>query len=166
MFESTLYPGISDALEALATAEHPLLIVTSKPTVFARGIIEHVGLGRLFKTVYGSELDGTRGRKQELIAHALQQEAIGSNQAVMIGNREHDIRGAIANGVRPVGVLWGYGSREELVQAGASMLCESPESLVKNLVSQTAAVSEGTKESHPGPCPGLHDQSLRANRGC
>jgi phosphoglycolate phosphatase len=129
MFESTLYPGISDALEALAAAGYQLLIVTSKPTVFARGIIEHIGLARLFKAVYGSELDGTRGRKQELIAHALQQEAIGANHAVMIGDREHDIRGAIANGVRPVGVLWGYGSREELTGAGASILCDAPASL-------------------------------------
>lgn len=129
MFESTLYPNITDALRTLQAEHHRLLVVTSKPTVFARRMIDYFSLGSFFKVVYGSELDGTRARKEDLIAHALQQEAIVPANAVMVGDREHDIKGAIANGVRPIGVLWGYGSREELTQAGASALCETPDSL-------------------------------------
>lgn len=129
MFENKLYPGITDALAALKAAHDRLLVVTSKPTIFARQIIAHFGLGEFFQNVYGSELNGTRANKRELISHVLQQETIVSAKAVMIGDREHDIKGATANRVRAVGVLWGYGSREELTRAGASVLCGTPESL-------------------------------------
>lgn len=132
MFENTIYVGIPDALQKLTDAHYQPHVVTSKPTAFARQIIEHFGLERFFHNVYGSELDGTRADKRHLIAHVLDQEQIQPAHAVMIGDREHDIKGAIANGVRPVGVLWGYGSREELTKAGASLLCDSPESLAKH----------------------------------
>jgi len=129
MFESTLYPNITDALGRLQAEHDRLVVVTSKPTVFARQMIDYFGLGSFFRNVYGSELNGTRASKEELIAHVLRQEAIVPSGAVMIGDREHDIKGATANRVRAVGVLWGYGSREELTRAGASVLCGTPESL-------------------------------------
>jgi phosphoglycolate phosphatase len=100
--------------------------------VFARRIIDYFGLQRFFQSIYGSELDGTRAGKDELIADVLAREEIPANNAVMIGDREHDIKGALANGVRPVGALWGYGSREELTRAGALVLCDTPESLTKH----------------------------------
>ena len=131
MFENTLYPGIVDVLAALQVERHQLHVVTSKPTIFARQIIDHFGLRRFFQNVYGSELDGTRADKGELIAHVLDQEQIRPTDAVMIGDREHDIRGGLANGVRPIGALWGYGSREELTRAGASVICETPQSLAR-----------------------------------
>jgi phosphoglycolate phosphatase len=133
MFENRVYAGIADALGALQTEGYRLYVVTSKPTVFARRIIDYFGLQPFFQNIYGSELDGTRAGKDELIAHVLAREEIPANNAVMIGDREHDIKGALANGVRPVGVLWGYGSREELNRAGASVLCETPEFLAKHL---------------------------------
>lgn len=132
MFENKLYAGIPDALRKLNTQHFQLHVVTSKPTAFARQIIGHFGLERFFHNIHGSELDGTSADKRQLIAHVLEQEQIHPPEAVMVGDREHDIRGAIANGVRPVGVLWGYGSREELTQAGASLLCDTPESLTKH----------------------------------
>jgi phosphoglycolate phosphatase len=131
MFENTLYAGIPDALRKLKTQHFQLHVVTSKPTAFARQIIGHFGLERFFHNIYGSELDGTRADKGQLIAHVLEQEQIHPPEAVMVGDREHDIRGAIANAVRPIGVLWGYGSREELTQAGASLLCDTPDSLAR-----------------------------------
>lgn len=133
IFENKLYPGIIYALTALQAKSYSLYLVTSKPTVFSRQIIDHFALQRYFQNVYGSELDGTRADKRELIGHVLAREKIHPIEATMIRDREHDIKGAIANGVHPVGVLLGYGSREELVQAGASALCESPESLVHHL---------------------------------
>jgi len=132
IFENNLYPGITDTLSALEAKGYSLYVVTSKPTVFARRIIDHFGLLRFFQNVYGSELDGTRADKTELIGHVLAHENIHPIDAVMIGDRGHDIKGALANGVQSVGVLWGYGSREELTQAGASALCETPETLTKH----------------------------------
>jgi phosphoglycolate phosphatase len=129
MFECTLYPGITHALAALRAEHDQLLLVTSKPTVFARRMIHHLGVSEFFHNIYGSELDGTRADKGELIAYVLKQEALCPVNAVMIGDRKHDIKGAIANGVHPVGVLWGYGSREELIESGATSLCATPQSL-------------------------------------
>ena len=133
IFENKLYPGITDALTVLQARSYSLYLVTSKPTVFSRQIVDHFALRRYFRGVYGSELDGTRADKRELIGHVLAQEKINPAEATMIGDREHDIKGAIANKVHPVGVLWGYGSRQELVQAGALTLCDSPESLIDHL---------------------------------
>jgi phosphoglycolate phosphatase len=132
MFENSLYPGIPDVLEKLRERHYQLHVVTSKLTVFARQIISHFGLDGFFYDVHGSELDGTRADKTELIAHVLAQEQIHPTEAVMIGDREHDIKGALANGVRPIGVLWGYGSRDELAEAGASVLFDTPESLARH----------------------------------
>jgi phosphoglycolate phosphatase len=135
MFENAVYPGIENTLIALQAQPAVLYVVTSKPTVFAMQILEHFGLKRFFRHVYGSELDGTRSHKAELIAHVLAEESIPASGAVMVGDREHDIKGACTNGVTAVGVLWGYGSRQELTQAGASWLCERPEFLIQVLSS-------------------------------
>ena len=131
MFENSVYPGITDLLAELYAEHYRLYVVTSKPTVFAQRILNHFGLATNFLNVYGSELDGRRADKSDLIAYVLKQEELLPTHTVMIGDREHDIKGALTNGVRPIGVRWGYGSREELAQAGASVLCDSPESLAK-----------------------------------
>jgi phosphoglycolate phosphatase len=132
IFENELYPGITAALAVLQTKGHTLYVVTSKPTVFARQIIEHFDLRSYFQRVYGSDLDGARSDKAQLIAHVLAREHIRPADATMIGDREHDIKGALANGVCAIGVLWGYGSREELMQAGASVLLEAPAQMTKH----------------------------------
>jgi phosphoglycolate phosphatase len=126
MFENTVYPDIPQTLDELASRGATLYVATSKPTVYAERIVEHFGLGRYFRRVYGSELDGTRSNKAELIAHLLDAESISRASAVMIGDRSHDMVGAQANGVFAVGVLWGYGSRAELLGAGAARVCERP----------------------------------------
>ena len=134
-FENTVYPGIEAALTTLQAWGFALYVITSKPTVFARRILEFFGLHRFFRETYGSELDGTRADKADLIAHVLAQESIAPNDAVMVGDREHDIKGALANGVVPVGVLWGYGSRQELERAGAFLLCAKTQELAALLSS-------------------------------
>jgi len=135
MFENAVYPGIESALAALRAHNVQLYVTTSKPMVFAVPILERFGLQRFFHRIYGSELDGTRSDKGHLIAHVLAEESIPASNAVMVGDREHDVTGALTNGVMPLGVLWGYGSRQELTRAGASLLCESPEALVEVLSS-------------------------------
>ena len=130
MVENILYPSIPETLATLKNAEKRLFIATSKPHVIATKVVQHFGLFDLFVNIYGPELDGTRNDKGELIAHLLANENIAPEDAVMIGDRKHDIIGASKNGVSGIGVLWGYGSAEELQEAGATALCKTPEDLL------------------------------------
>jgi phosphoglycolate phosphatase len=131
LFESSVYPGIAAGLARLQAAGYPLCVVTSKPEVFANRVIDHFELRRYFKHVYGSELNGERSHKGELISHVLASEGLTSAEAWMLGDRMHDVRGAKQNGVRVAGVLWGYGSRAELSEAGADAIFESMPELVQ-----------------------------------
>jgi phosphoglycolate phosphatase len=133
LYENSVYPGVADGLAALAESGAALFVATSKPQVFARQIIEHFELGPYFKRVYGSELDGQRSNKGDLIAHVLRQEELTSD-TWMIGDRLHDIRGAKLNGLRSAGVLWGYGSRDELAEAGADAIFPNMPELVDALI--------------------------------
>ncbi|HKO50727.1 MAG TPA: HAD hydrolase-like protein [Polyangiaceae bacterium] len=135
LFENSVYPGVAHGLHALRAAGIPLLVVTSKPEVYANTIIDHFDLRQYFGHVYGSELTGERSNKGELIAHVLKSEGIAQAQAWMIGDRLHDIVGAKQNGLRSAGVLWGYGSRAELRAAGADTLFETMPELVRAFVS-------------------------------
>ncbi len=129
MFDCRVHEGIEASLERLGT-RHRLFVVTSKPTVYALRIVEHFDLAGYFADVYGSELDGTRAEKQALIGHVLRRESLAAADTVMIGDRRHDVEGARGNAACSIGVLWGFGSRDELVAAGADRLCEAPSSLV------------------------------------
>jgi len=134
IFENAIYEGIPEALEVLRTQGGRLFVATSKPRVFAERIIEHFGLGKHFSAIYGSELDGKLSDKGELVAYALASSKLAPNDTVMIGDRRHDIAGALANGVFAAGVLWGYGSREELTAAGAQKLYLRPNELEQIVV--------------------------------
>jgi phosphoglycolate phosphatase len=105
------------------------LVATSKPRVFAERILEHFELSHYFEKIYGSELDGTRTNKAHLISFILSSSSLNPAHTTMVGDRLHDAMGAIANGVKPVGVLWGYGGREELLGAGVVKLLEAPRDL-------------------------------------
>jgi phosphoglycolate phosphatase len=141
LYENALYPGIREALGQLREAGHALFVATSKPTVYARRIIAHFELGIFFDAVHGSELDGTNSDKVKLIEYVLSVEALKSSRTIMIGDRAHDIAGAKANCLVPIGALWGYGSREELIAAGAETLCQKPDSLLDAV----AAVCDSTR---------------------
>lgn len=135
LFENAVYEGIPEALRALrGTPTRRIFVATSKPTVFAEPIVTHFGLRGYFDGIYGSELDGNRSDKGDLLRHLLERERIDPAQATMIGDREHDILGARSCGVRSLGVLWGYGSRAELESAGAQGLCRRPAELPDCLV--------------------------------
>ena len=111
IFENRVYPEIPDLLERLAGRDCCLVLATSKPTVYAKRILDHFGLNRLFSAVWGSELDGSRTRKGEVIRAALDDPAC-SGAAVMVGDRIDDIRGARENGIPGVAVYWGYAAPE------------------------------------------------------
>ena len=130
LYENEVYNEIPEALEVLQKTGHTLYVATSKPTIFAERIIFHYDLKRHFKCIYGSELDGTRCDKTSLISYILKRESISKFEAVMIGDRKHDIIGANNNGLHGVGVLWGYGSKEELETSGAQSFIGSPQELI------------------------------------
>ncbi len=135
-FENQVYPGIPEALEGLRAAGHRLFVATSKPAVYAADILAHFGLREFFAGVYGSELSGERSDKAELIAYLLAREALEPAACVMVGDRRHDVEGALRNGVACVGVLWGYGSRDELRAAGAPVLAERPADILRCLTAE------------------------------
>lgn len=130
MFECEVYAGIPQVLAQLRAAGHRLVIVTAKPHVFAGPIVSRLGLETHVAAVYGPELDGTRDDKADLLAYVLAREGIRPHAAVMVGDRRFDMLAAVANGVAGLGVAWGYGSREELLDAGARELCLVPGDLV------------------------------------
>jgi len=126
LYENALYDGIGETLSALAASGATLYVATSKPRVYAERIVRHFGLDAHFEAVHGCELDGTREDKRDLLAHLLPHHGVAAGEAVMIGDRGADMAAARHHGVRAVGALWGYGSREELESAGAHAVCERP----------------------------------------
>jgi len=126
--ENYVYSGIVDGLRQLAESGRPLYVATSKPLVFADRIIRHFELSQVFSRVFGSELDGTRSHKAELLGFAIAETGFGE-QAVMVGDREYDVLGAKANNIASIGVTYGYGSYQELENAGADVVVDSPEAL-------------------------------------
>lgn len=133
LYENTVYPGISALLEALAADGRILVVATSKPRVFATRILEHFDLARHFRAIHGSELDGTRAQKTELVPWVVAEEALDPLTTVMVGDREHDVLGARAAGVATLGVSWGFGAEGELARAGAAVVAETPADLAAHL---------------------------------
>ena len=130
LFECSVYDGVPEMLEALRALGARLLLATSKPEVFARAVLERFGLLPLFSGVTGSNLDGTRESKAEVVACALAGAGVSDPAAaVMVGDRRFDVAGARAAGVDTIGVLYGYGSLNELTQAGADDIAATPEQL-------------------------------------
>jgi phosphoglycolate phosphatase len=117
-------------LTKLCTSGHRLFVATSKPHVFAERIIDHFGLRHHFERVFGSELDGTRVDKSHLLEYALRVVSVDPSKTLMIGDRSHDMAGAANNGMKGIGVLYGYGSREELIGAGALHVCATPQAIL------------------------------------
>lgn len=121
-----VYDGIPDALSALKKAGAALMVVTSKPQDMAERVVEHVGLKQFFDAIVGPGREMHTPSKTVLIERALALSSFRKEDAVMIGDRKFDIEGANGAGIASVGVLYGYGSKEELQAAGASFLAETP----------------------------------------
>ena len=134
LYENAVYPDIEHILTALKASHGRLFVATSKARVFAERIIEHFGLGGYFEQVFGAELDGTRVHKGDLLAYALDNSNVDPSRALMIGDRSHDIIGAKNNGMDALGVLYGYGSRQELIEAGARHVCATPRAVLDHIM--------------------------------
>lgn len=129
IFENSVYPGVPEMLETLLAAGKRLAVATSKLDSAARRVLEHFDLAKYFELASGSLADNTRTTKAEVVAWAL--ETLGvtdadKGRALMVGDREHDVRGARKNGLDCLGVLYGYGDAAELERAGAIALAATP----------------------------------------
>jgi phosphoglycolate phosphatase len=132
------YPGTIDALRDMRQAGLRIYLATSKREVFARRILQHLELAAYFDGVYGSVPGGKLDHKPELLAHIVSEQDIAASRSLMVGDRRHDIIGAHAVRMRSLGVLWGYGSRDELETAGADRLVESTSDLAHAVLSMVA----------------------------
>ena len=135
IYENIVYGGIESMLKKLKAAGKKVILATSKPEIFAREILRYFNLTEYFYYAAGANLDGTLTDKAEVIAYALKEGNVTDKSTVlMIGDREHDIIGAKKNGIDSLGVLYGYGSREELEAAGADYIAATVEEMEKMLL--------------------------------
>ena len=135
IFENKIYPGIADMLKVLKEAGCKISIASSKPTVLVERILDHFDIRKYFDSVVGSNLDGTRTKKEEVVEEALRQLACVKEKTAMVGDRKFDIEGARAFGLIGVGVSFGYAQGNELEEAGADYIVDSVEELQKLLLS-------------------------------
>lgn len=144
LFENEIYPGIAPMLQMLSEKGFRLAVASSKPTVFVEKILEHFGIRQYFKVVVGSELDGSRTSKDQVVMEALRQlfgaKPILYHEVYMIGDRRFDVEGARAMKVESVGVTYGYGGMEELREAHADYIVESVEELREFLLRELCEV--------------------------
>ncbi|MBQ6876302.1 MAG: HAD family hydrolase [Lachnospiraceae bacterium] len=132
LFENEVYSGVEELLQRLKESGKRLIIATSKPEEFAVKILKHFGLASYFDYIVGATMDSSRSKKGDVIAYALEVCGItDKTDVVMVGDREHDVLGAKENGLDSVGVLYGYGSREELEKAGATCVAETVEDILR-----------------------------------
>jgi phosphoglycolate phosphatase len=129
------YPGIGSSLEEMQQAGLRIYLATSKRETFASRILQHLGFAKYFDGIHGSVPGGGLDHKPELLAHIVSQHGVSPARSVMVGDRRYDISGAHAVGMRGLGVLWGYGTRDELETAGADQLVESTADLARTVLS-------------------------------
>ncbi len=134
IFECYAYDGIESLLQALTNRGILCVMATSKPHEFANQILENKDLKKYFTFVSGPEMDGTRNEKAEVIAYAMEHlELHDPSKILMLGDREHDTKGAAVHGMDSVGALWGFGTAEELLSTGAKAVFKTPLDLQKVL---------------------------------
>ena len=127
IFENRVYDGVIPMLEQLKGAGIRILLATSKPEKFAKIIADHFGFAEYFDFIGGANMDGTRTDKQEVIEYVLESCGVSDRtDLIMVGDRRYDVEGAKKAGLASMGVLYGYGSREEIEAAGPDLIAETP----------------------------------------
>ncbi|MDO4318437.1 MAG: HAD hydrolase-like protein [Lachnospiraceae bacterium] len=133
--ENRMYPGIPEALAALRKGGKQIVMATSKPEEFARRIAEYFGIASYFTAICGASLDQRINTKAEVIAYAMKTLGLSDpKEIVMVGDRYHDVEGAAEFGIAALGVTYGFGTAEELLQAGAFAVADSPEEMSRSLL--------------------------------
>ena len=126
LFENIPYSEVPSMLQQLNSGSHRLFVATSKPQVFAQRILQHFELANHFEEICGNDLEGSLDDKAELLRQLVMNRSLDPTETVMVGDRKHDVIAAKSNGLVSVGVTYGYGSSEELMEAGVDYLCHSP----------------------------------------
>ena len=129
LYENEVYEGVEQLLGKIKESGRKIVLATSKPEQFAERILEHFDLRKYFDVVAGASMDEKRNKKGDVIKYAMEKGGFTSDGAVMIGDREHDVFGAKENGIDTIGVLYGYGSRDELEKAGAMHIAQTVEDI-------------------------------------
>jgi len=136
MFENVVYEGMEHALKILKDAGKILIVATSKPEHMAKKILAYFGLDVYFDDICGSNDDASRNEKDEVIRYALEKHGITDlSDVLMVGDRKFDVNGAAKCGLKCMGVLYGFGDREELENAGAAYIAETVEDMARIIVS-------------------------------
>jgi phosphoglycolate phosphatase len=161
IFENVLYPGIAEMLTELATVGYSMCVVTAKPRIYARQILEHFGIARLFHDVYGPELGERNYTKESLIREACVMASPPIDRGMMVGDRAEDVRGAKSNGLGAVAVAWGYGNRDELDAAHPDRIVASTGELLE-YIAQAGQLPDGAV-AHDGNqhVVAVHDSTRR-----
>ncbi len=128
--ENRVYDGVKQMLQSLKELGLRLFVATSKPEEISKRIIREFGLEIYFDEVFGASLDESRSSKASVIEYALNAIGADGSNAVMVGDRKYDVIGAAQNGLKCIGVLYGYGDRAELTQAGAIEIAKTPQDVV------------------------------------
>ena len=131
IYDCSVYPGVVGMLDGLRDAGTTMYIATSKRRDFADRVIDHLSLRSYVRGVYGALPGGGLDEKQDLLAHILSVENVAAPEAVMVGDRLHDMHAARHNDIRGIGVLWGYGGHDELMAAGADAVAAQPDEVVR-----------------------------------
>lgn len=131
-FENAPYPGIPELLETLKSQGHKLFVATSKPEPMAAEILEHFDLAQYFDRICGASMDTSRSSKEAVIAYLLEQNGSAENM-VMVGDTKYDVIGAKAHGIPTIGVSWGYGEIDEMLEAGAAAIAHTTQELLELL---------------------------------
>lgn len=129
-FENTPYPGVEALLQTLKNHGHKLLVATSKPEGMSVEILEHFGLAKYFDAICGASMDTSRSSKEDVIAYLLAQNGTAENM-LMVGDTAFDVLGAAAHGIDCIGVSWGYGKVEDMVNAGAIGIADTMDELLQ-----------------------------------
>ena len=133
LYEHRIYGGVREMLSALQLIPYNLFVATCKPQIYAEQVLAHCSLKQYFVAVHGSEFGGRLDDKSLLIAELIESHGLEPGETVMIGDRKHDVAAAKINGLWSIGITYGYGSREELIEADADYICDSTSSVVECL---------------------------------
>jgi len=135
--ENKLYEGLKELIIDLANNNINVILATAKPQVFSEQILENFGMKQYFRFISGATLDSSRNKKGDIIKYAIQNlEPINLEECIMVGDRKHDITGAKENNMKSIGVTYGFGSEEELKEAGANYIAHNAEELKNIILSQ------------------------------
>ena len=138
IYKNELYPGMEKMLKSLYNKDFKLIVATSKPEVFAKKILKNLNIDQYFMDICGSSLDGSRSEKKDVITYALNKNHIKDvSEVIMVGDRHYDVEGAKVNSIEAVGVLYGFGSKDELEKAGANYIVATVEDLEKLILQNT-----------------------------